>query len=456
MTDKQRLEHSRAKREDDPAWRNEWVSGMRANFVEKAQDQDFEEKNLEWLDAKAKNRNRKLSEIRTALFGPTPDYELTARQTAEWENLQDAIADLDTCPDALFVKESKLNLMGMAQSLAPYPKPAAGQEKVLPDEAIEVFEGQPWVSPYHVNAILEEYEKDADELARPTFEYLNMPALEQHATRLSSHLAAWTQPPSSHILRFESRQYIDLNPTKRTERRSAKIVLMVTVADLNLTELQGSVLKELAGKRYGAENDELRLVGTRLPTPEMNREYLKNLLARLVTESKRVASEIAKQDGMPIAHAKPVKAKAAAHKTLDIPADKVASIDLDDTNDDAVIEVEGASPNKTSDDQSSDQVEEVDTTTDTSESVDVVGSSLPSAKMDAPVIDEGVSNIEPEQVAEDDSAKAEIIAVLREEPDAYSKAKLNELREVCVALGLDKKGNKVVLTSRIQEFAESL
>ena len=76
--------------------------------------------------------------------------------------------------------------------------------------------------------------------------------------------------------------------------------------------------------------------------------------------------------------------------------------------------------------------------------------------MDAPGIDEGESNLEPEQVAEDDAAKTEIIAVLREEPDAYSKAKLNELREVCVALGLDKKGNKVVLTSRIQEFAESL
>ena len=47
-------------------------------------------------------------------------------------------------------------------------------------------------------------------------------------------------------------------------------------------------------RRYDPATDVLRLVGNRLPTAETNREYLKQLLARLVVESKRVAAEVAK------------------------------------------------------------------------------------------------------------------------------------------------------------------
>ena len=47
-----------------------------------------------------------------------------------------------------------------------------------------------------------------------------------HAQLLKPGFAAWTPPPDDHILRFETQQFIELNPTARTDRRNAKVRML--------------------------------------------------------------------------------------------------------------------------------------------------------------------------------------------------------------------------------------
>lgn len=63
-------------------------------------------------------------------------------------------------------------------------------------------------------------------LQRPIFEHLGTPEIHMHARILKASFTAWTPPPEDHILRFESQQFIELNPTPRTDRRNAKVRML--------------------------------------------------------------------------------------------------------------------------------------------------------------------------------------------------------------------------------------
>jgi len=47
--------------------------------------------------------------------------------------------------------------------------------------------------------------------------------IQAHARLLKSGFTAWTPPSDDHVLRFETQQFIELNPTARTDRRNAKV-----------------------------------------------------------------------------------------------------------------------------------------------------------------------------------------------------------------------------------------
>ena len=64
-------------------------------------------------------------------------------------------------------------------------------------------------------------------------------------------------------------------------------IFQVTVAELKLSEAAEAKLLALATTRYTLGNDELKLVSARFPSSEMNKEYLKGLLGRLVTEARK-------------------------------------------------------------------------------------------------------------------------------------------------------------------------
>lgn len=280
------LKAHRAQREDNEEWRSEWLAKMKDYFWDEAAipEEEFEQQKLEWLDNESHRRLKKCFELRKVLFGATPWSELSPRQKEEWDKLTDSLAELGTSPDALLYQERETEMLNDVE-----------MENIGRPEDNDFFSDQPWPTPYNNKPRLEAWDGEASDFARPVFNSLDTGVLQKHALWLRSTFTPFEGVPEDHILRFESRQHIELNPTSRTDRRNAKVVLKVSVSDLNLTQLESDILIELVNSRYCPKTDELRLVGNRLPTCEMNREYLRQLLFRLVTETKRVAKECEKE-----------------------------------------------------------------------------------------------------------------------------------------------------------------
>ncbi len=116
--------------------------------------------------------------------------------------------------------------------------------------------------------------------------HLAWPNIERDAAALTaSSCEPWTTPTQEQVLRFETREY--LSATADPISGAEKVTLRVQVTDLGLEPEAIEKLCILAGPRYKSKHGELKLVGKRYPTKELNKQYLKQLLATLITESKK-------------------------------------------------------------------------------------------------------------------------------------------------------------------------
>jgi len=267
--------------EKDDAWRHKWIGDMTTAIWDHTRESEekFVQKKTEWLDGRFKRRERKFNKLKKSLLGNQRWDELTDRQQKEWSRLTKALVGLELDPAVATLEDLGDDMW------------TDEKESVLPPEGFEFSSSKDLSSPYTTQMSINISDRTAEEAKNTVFDELTHANVQAALPHLTNKFTAWQEPPSTHFLRFESQQRFELNPTQRTERREAKIVLKVTVADLRLSDLEKSYFLELATtNRYSENKDELRLVGNRFPTSEMNREYLRQLLTHLVVESKKLAA----------------------------------------------------------------------------------------------------------------------------------------------------------------------
>ena len=210
------------------------------------------------------------------------DYKgqpLTARQEKEWNSVVQTLEEL-----------VKIDQIAADEQLHE-EEPGQGNDDALTTELGEdnefwgeVLDKSPISSPYEEASVLE-YHSDAWEFERPDFSELSMLQIQEHATKLKSKFTP-CHAGVADVLRFESRQYFHLNPTNAMPIREAKVAVKFNANDLGLSNDAQAKLILLVGSRYNDETGEVKLVSTRYPSAEMNKEYLNLLLIRLVKEAK--------------------------------------------------------------------------------------------------------------------------------------------------------------------------
>eukprot|EP00729_Bicosta_minor_P008606 gene8606-6339_t len=225
---------------------------------------------------------KKIDELKSALLADYKDQPLTARQEQEWSNVVDALEELVKIDQ--IVVEEQLEEEGDAQDDGDNEELtiALGDDNEFLGE---VMDHSPVTSPYEEAPILEIH-SDAWAFERPEFSQLNTLQLQEHAKALRSRFTS-VKEGSADVLRFESRQYFYLNPTGSMPIKEAKVAVKFYTGDLGLAEAAESKLVELVGPRYNPATGEVKLVSGRYPSTEMNKEYLKIILARLVREAKK-------------------------------------------------------------------------------------------------------------------------------------------------------------------------
>lgn len=100
-------------------------------------------------------------------------------------------------------------------------------------------------------------------------------------TRKTAFAKPFEPPSSDQILKFKTHNYLgEGHPVER------KVVLSVKVADLKLNDQERHKLLLLSGPRYHVDTDELILSCEKFPHRKQNKKYLKDVLQRLLKESK--------------------------------------------------------------------------------------------------------------------------------------------------------------------------
>eukprot|EP00041_Stephanoeca_diplocostata_P007514 m.106720 g.106720 ORF g.106720 m.106720 type:complete len:343 (-) comp16913_c0_seq9:2981-4009(-) len=274
---------SRSEANDDLSWMDEQKEVL---WNKKLQSEEaFEDSRRQWRSAREKYRKKKLQLLKKEIFG-TRRAQRTPRQQEEWVNLVDAITKLD---------ESAYAHMLKAEGGQNIPEEAPP----VPDSIIEMYDPKSTYYREHQDQRLSPHLPATDLLDRykvidgqlsmdqPTFEELTRPVIAEHAEQLKEYMRPWTPPAPEAVLRFESRQYIAMQDTVKVSRQAAKVVLKVNVNDLvNLSDAAKDRLIALVGPRFDGETGVIRMVSARFPSAEMNREYLKQLLVKLVKEAK--------------------------------------------------------------------------------------------------------------------------------------------------------------------------
>jgi hypothetical protein len=204
--------------------------------------------------------------------------ELTERQNTEWQNVVDTLEELQKLDDIIAEVDGEDE-----EDLAVEVRTTCevGDANEFEGEGLDAT---PPSTPYDQAPALA-FEIDSWAFERPTFLHLNTAQIQSDAEMLKAEFVD-AEVQLSDILRFESRQYIDLNPEPAAPLKDIKIILKFFANDLGLDAAAEEKLVALVGTRYDPVTGEVRLVSARYPTAEMNKEYLKVLLTRLVREAK--------------------------------------------------------------------------------------------------------------------------------------------------------------------------
>jgi len=225
---------------------------------------------------------KKIDELKSALLADYKGLPLTARQEVEWSNVVDALEELVKIDEIVVEEQLEEEGDGVIDEDNEELTIALGED----DEFLgEVMDRSPITSPYEEAAILEIH-SDSWAFERPEFSQLNTAQLQEHSKALQSRFTSVVEG-SADVLRFESRQYFHLNPTGSMPVKESKVAVKFYISDLGLAEAVESKLVELVGPRYNAGTGEVKMVSGRYPSSDMNKEYLKMILVRLVREAKK-------------------------------------------------------------------------------------------------------------------------------------------------------------------------
>lgn len=108
-----------------------------------------------------------------------------------------------------------------------------------------------------------------------------MPAAESRVN-MSPELAKPFEPPNNdQVLRFRYTTYMgEFHPAE------SKVVVQFCPADLNLTPVQESKLKKLAGTRYNPETEIVKISCESFDHQAQNKRYLLSVVNKLVAAAK--------------------------------------------------------------------------------------------------------------------------------------------------------------------------
>eukprot|EP00039_Didymoeca_costata_P019204 m.336624 g.336624 ORF g.336624 m.336624 type:complete len:304 (-) comp17909_c0_seq1:24-935(-) len=237
-----------------------------------------------------------------SLIGDLDLDNLTDRQKQEWNTVDRLLTELVPISQQNHKNRLKVNRRTVENTFRSADSLDEGQDyrqdddeeqeegyKLL-DEAKD-WETQSPVTPYlGEDAFVIDFHANLQELEMPTFSGLHTEVIRKHTNTLKeickNHLEP--HPLQSHqILRFESRQYIE--PNNRTlEKRQKKIIMKFYLSDLRLAPHEAENLVALVGTRYCQQTDEIKLMCERFPKAAQNKEYLKNLLFKLLKEAQKI------------------------------------------------------------------------------------------------------------------------------------------------------------------------
>ncbi|KAI9266773.1 mitochondrial ribosomal subunit protein-domain-containing protein [Phascolomyces articulosus] len=104
---------------------------------------------------------------------------------------------------------------------------------------------------------------------------------EYELPKLQSFAKPFEPPTSEQIVKVKSHNYLgEGHPVER------KVVLSVKLSDLKLDDKEKHKFLLLAGPRYHVDTDELVLSSEKFPHRKQNKKYVRDLLNKLLTESK--------------------------------------------------------------------------------------------------------------------------------------------------------------------------
>jgi len=199
---------------------------------------------------------RKLKELKKSLLSDYVGVELSERQQVEWANIEEAVHALDETGKG---------------------------DHYIGEDNVWVAGGDEWPG-------FALHKEDTTTLERIDFTHLTSAHIQAHAQQLRAGFVPAPGKGPVDILRFGTRQYVNLdmstNKAAKQGLQEAKVTLKFYLDDLQLPKNVRENMIELVSPRYNEETDEVQLTSERFPSSKMNKEYLKTLLTRLVKEAK--------------------------------------------------------------------------------------------------------------------------------------------------------------------------